>query len=91
VSANPKEDNMNNMVEITELAEQAFDQYEFDASVNLTTENYDIVRQVFIDAFVQGMEADNAINFGKALADMTLEEDKQFQARLDNIPHKEKA
>jgi hypothetical protein len=31
----------------------------------------------------------NAITFGKTLADMTLEEDKQFQARLNNIPHKE--
>jgi hypothetical protein len=80
---------MKNMVEITELAEQAFEQYEFDAKVKITAENYDLVRQVFIDAFVQGMKAENAINFGKALANMTLEEDKQFQARLDSIPHKE--
>jgi hypothetical protein len=49
---------MKNMVEITEQAELAFDQYEFDSSVNLTIENYDIVRQVFIDAFIQGKESE---------------------------------
>jgi hypothetical protein len=38
---------------------------------------------------VEQVDLVKAINFGKALADMTLEEDKQFQARLDNIPHKE--
>ena len=36
------------------LAELAFEQYEFDTKVNLTVENYDIVRQVFIDAFIKG-------------------------------------
>jgi hypothetical protein len=38
---------------------------------------------------VEQVQLVEAINFGKALADMTLEEDKQFQARLDSIPHKE--
>jgi hypothetical protein len=37
------------------------------------------------------VEQVDAINFGKTLADITLEEDRQFQARLDNIPHKEKS
>jgi hypothetical protein len=37
-----------------ELAEQAFDQYEFDAKVKITADNYDLVRQVFIDGFMKG-------------------------------------
>ena len=37
---------------------------------------------------VEQVQLVEAINFGKALADMTLEEDKQFQARLDSIPHR---
>ena len=37
---------------------------------------------------LQQVQFVKAINFGKALADMTLEEDKQFQARLDSIPHR---
>jgi hypothetical protein len=44
--------------------------------------------QHIVDQY-NAVKANNAINFGKALADMTLEEDKQFQTRLDNIPHKE--
>lgn len=37
-------------------AEQAFDQYEFDAKVKITLENYDLVRQAFIDGFIKGRE-----------------------------------
>jgi hypothetical protein len=48
---------MKNMVEITELAEKAFEQYEFDAKVKITLENYDTIRQVFIDAFMKGSES----------------------------------
>lgn len=40
-----------------ELAEVAFDQYEFDSKIKLTVENYDIIRQVFIDAFTKGRES----------------------------------
>lgn len=40
-----------------ELAELAFDQYEFDSKVEITMENYDLVRRVFIDAFIRGREA----------------------------------
>jgi hypothetical protein len=40
-----------------QIAEQAFEQYEFDAKVNITVENYDLIRQVFIDAFVRGKES----------------------------------
>jgi hypothetical protein len=40
-----------------ELAEKAFDQFEFDTKINLTVENYDLIRQVFIDAFVRGRES----------------------------------
>jgi hypothetical protein len=39
-----------------EQAEQAFDQYEFDAKVKVTLENYDLVRQVFIDGYIKGRE-----------------------------------
>ena len=35
-------------------AELAFDQYEFDAKVKITADNYDLVRQVFIDGFMKG-------------------------------------
>jgi hypothetical protein len=40
-----------------ELAELAFDQYEFDSKVVITLENYDLIRQVFIYAFTKGREA----------------------------------
>ena len=40
-----------------EQAEQAFDQYEFDSRVAITMENYDLVRQVFIDGFIKGRES----------------------------------
>jgi hypothetical protein len=40
-----------------EQAELAFDQYEFDAKVEITLANYDLVRQVFIDAFIKGRES----------------------------------
>jgi len=39
-----------------EQAEQAFDQYEFDAKVKITLENYDLVRQVFIEGYIKGRE-----------------------------------
>ena len=39
---------------VEELAELAFEQYEFDAEVVITEENYDLIRQVFIDAFIKG-------------------------------------
>jgi hypothetical protein len=45
------------MSNLIELAEQAFEQYEFDAKVKITLENYDIIRQVFIDAFMKGSES----------------------------------
>jgi len=48
-----EEDNMDNH-DATVLAELAFEQYEFDAKVKITVENYDLVRQVFIDAFIKG-------------------------------------
>jgi len=38
----------------TVLAELAFEQYEFDAKIDITIENYDLIRQVFIDAFIKG-------------------------------------
>lgn len=40
-----------------ELAELAFDQYEFDAGVEVTLDNYDLVRQVFIEGFIKGRES----------------------------------
>ena len=42
---------------MAQLAEQAFDQYEFDSRVAITMENYDLVRQVFIDGFIKGRES----------------------------------
>ncbi len=39
------------------LAEQAFDQYEFDSRVEITMDNYDLVRRVFIDGFIKGSES----------------------------------
>lgn len=43
--------------EEAEEAELAFDQYEFDAKVKITIENYDIIKQVFIEAFTKGRES----------------------------------
>ena len=40
------------------LMELAFDQYEFDAKVKITAENYDLIRQVFIYAFTKGRESE---------------------------------
>jgi hypothetical protein len=40
-----------------ELAELAFDQFEFDTKINLTVENYDTIKQVFIEAFIKGRES----------------------------------
>ena len=40
--------------EEAELAELAFDQFEFDTKIKLTVENYDLVRQVFIEGFKKG-------------------------------------
>jgi hypothetical protein len=69
VSGNPKGDNVvaeNFFQEISDdepnreeviLMELAFDQFEFDAKVKITAENYDLIRQVFIYAFTKGREA----------------------------------
>mgnify|MGYP006281766425 CR=1 FL=1 len=45
----------------TELAELAFEQYEFDSEVVITEENYDLIRQVFIDAFIKGCRHGNTL------------------------------
>jgi hypothetical protein len=42
---------------MAQLAELAFDQYEFDSKVEITMENYDLVRRVFIDGFIKGSES----------------------------------
>ena len=50
VSGNPREEVI--------LMELAFDQFEFDAKVKITAENYDLIRQVFIYAFTKGRESE---------------------------------
>jgi hypothetical protein len=42
---------------MAQLAEQAFDQYEFDSRVEITMDNYDLIRRVFIDGFIKGRES----------------------------------
>ena len=42
---------------VTAVAELAFDQFEFDTKINLTVENYDTIKQVFIEAFTKGRES----------------------------------
>jgi hypothetical protein len=41
----------------TVLAELAFDQFEFDAKVDITVENYDLIREVFMYAFNKGRKS----------------------------------
>ena len=52
---------IDDLEDIDDLAELAFEQYEFEAEVVITEENYDLIRQVFIDAFIMGCRHGNAL------------------------------